>query len=319
MNARAVARSPVSAVAARGWLCLLLLAAALFAVSPAQAQPQPARADAWVAAVQMPAWVERGGTREPLLPGTPLRTGDVVITGADARVQLRLAEGSTVKLGANGRLALADLRVSRGASIVLTGLLEIAQGAFRFTTAAIQRTRSERDLQLRIATVTAGIRGTDVWGRGNAQNEIVCLIEGRITVTRGSEAPITMSEPLSFFIAPVGAPALPVAPVDPKQLAQWALETELTPGAGAATQGGRSALTVLTTTEEAEALKMWDTLRAAGFAAQIRPTKTETGISYVVRIGNLANEREARGLAARIAGITGAAAAPAAAPPAGAR
>jgi hypothetical protein len=290
-----------------------LLTAGNALARPAPPRAAPARADAWIAAVQMPGWIERAGVREPLSPGAVLRTGDAVVTGTGGRALVRLAEGSTVKLGESGRLAFNDLRVSRGTTTVLAGLFDIAQGAFRFTTAAVQRRNSERDLRIRISTVTAGIRGTDLWGRGTAEREIVCLIEGSITVTRGSEPPIQMSDPLSFFIAPVGAPALPVAPVDPKQLAQWASETDPVAGAGAAVQGGRWRVSVLRSADQEEALKSYDALRSAGFDARIRTTRgtdASPGAGYDVGIGSLSSQAEARGLAARLAGQAGVAGEP---------
>lgn len=277
----------------------------LAAATDAFAQSTPSRDDAWVWAVQMPAWIERAGVREPLAPGTVLRVGDVVVTGASGRAQVRLAEGSGVKLGESGRLTVGDLRVTRGATTVVSGLLQVAQGAFRFTTAALQRVRSQRDIKVRISTVTAGVRGTDLWGRGTAEREIVCLIEGSISVTRDGETPIQMSEPLSFYIAPVGAPALPVAAVDPKQLAQWASETDTVAGAGTAVQGGRWRVSVLRTTDQDEALKSFDALRSAGFDARIRATRAGPDNGYDVGIGRLSSEAEARGLAARLAGLPG--------------
>src|SRR5687768_2531373 len=59
-----------------------------------------------VESVVSPAWVERGGTREPLQPGAVLRAKDKVHTGASARLLLRLAEGSAVKLGEHATLAV---------------------------------------------------------------------------------------------------------------------------------------------------------------------------------------------------------------------
>jgi hypothetical protein len=291
--------------ACRGVLAMLICGLTLLAPAALAAQGAPTAGDALVTDVQMPAWLERRGEREPLVPATVLRTGDAVVTGRDGRVRIRLPEGSVVRLGESGRLVLSDLRVSRGGTTVLSGLLEVAQGAFRFTTSALARARSERNLQIRIATVTAGIRGTDLWGRGNAQREIVCLIEGRITVTRGAEPPVAMSEPLSFYIAPVGAPAMPVAQVDQKQLDEWVRETELAPGAGAVAAGGRWQVTTLSTDSQDEALAAWDALRNAGFAARIRPTRSQTGVRYAVQVAGIISEREARGLAARLAGVPG--------------
>ena len=55
----------------------------------ARMQPRPravAAPDAVVEAVQMPAWVERGGASIPLAPGMALRDRDRVRTGANARI-----------------------------------------------------------------------------------------------------------------------------------------------------------------------------------------------------------------------------------------
>lgn len=285
------------------------------AVSPraVAAEPEPgpppgpaARADAWVAAVQMPAWLERAGRREPLVVGTALAASDTVITGPGARVQLRLSEGSAVRLGESGRLVIGALRTRRGARVAIEASLEIARGAFRFTTTQLSRMTGERQLRVRIASVTAGVRGTDFWGRGTDEREIVCLIEGRVEVARDGEPPIELTQARSFYIAPVGAPALPVAAVDDKQLAIWAADTALVPGAGATLAGGRATLTVGEFEQQDDALRVWDTLRAAGYAARIRPGPGAAGgLLYRVRIEQLASREEAAGLARRIAKLPG--------------
>ncbi|MCC6197590.1 MAG: FecR domain-containing protein, partial [Burkholderiales bacterium] len=138
-----------------------------------------------VEAVQSPAWVERDGRREPLAPGMQLDERDRVVSGRNARVLLRMPEGSLVKLGEEGRLALDRIAVGREAQRnVVTASLDVLQGAFRFTTQVAARFRGERRIDIRIATVTAGIRGTDVWGKAAADRDIVCLIEGDIAVQR---------------------------------------------------------------------------------------------------------------------------------------
>jgi hypothetical protein len=78
------------------WLWLgLLLAAPLYA-APA----------AVVETVLMPAWLYRDAGYMPLVPGMSLQSGDMVLSGAHARVLLRLEEGSTVKLGEYARFEL---------------------------------------------------------------------------------------------------------------------------------------------------------------------------------------------------------------------
>ena len=115
-----------------------------------------------VEAVQSPAWIERGEQRLPLLPGQELKNRDRIVTGPDARVLLRLSEGSAVKLGEN-----ASLRVDALGAVREGGVLQwrrwMARGAFRFTTGVFSRFQNKRAVNVRIATVTAGICGTDLW------------------------------------------------------------------------------------------------------------------------------------------------------------
>ncbi len=123
-----------------------------------------------VEAVVSPAWVEHaGGAREPLVPGAILEDGDKVLTGNGARVLLRMAEGSAIKLGENANLGV-DRLADKGSAAgrVVSGALSVVQGAFRFTTRIFGAPPASRDLNIRVATVTAGIRGTDVWGKSSA-------------------------------------------------------------------------------------------------------------------------------------------------------
>ena len=271
--------------------CLLLCAAGL-----AQPASQPS-----VEAVQSPAWVERSGAREPLAPGMLLGEADRVVSGAGARIVLRMPEGSLVKLGEQAQLALDRIAVRREPEgSVVSGVLDVLRGAFRFTTQAGARYRGRRAIDVRIATVTAGIRGTDLWGKAADDRDIVCLIEGRISVQRQGEAGFTMDQPLSFYIAPRNAPALPIAPVPPEQLARWAMETEIQPGTGSARRNGRWRVELAQAQSQAEALALYDRLREAGYPARILPLGAEGGLVYSVRIASLASEAEAAALAARL-------------------
>jgi len=278
-------------------LALLALIAAL---------PAVAQVGVTVEAVQSPAWVERDGRRSPLSAGMALDNRDRVVSGANARVLLRMPEGSLVKLGEDARFAIDGIATRREAQRnVVTATLDVLQGAFRFTTQAASRFRGERRIDVRVSTVTAGIRGTDIWGKSTGDRDIVCLIEGDISVQRQGEAAFRMNEPLSFYIAPRNAPALPVAPVDKNQLAQWAAETEIQPGQGAVQRGGRFRLTLAETDTQAEALRVYDAVREAGFPAEIRPIDLAGRQVYRVRISNLPSEREAQALAQRVRTIEG--------------
>jgi hypothetical protein len=282
-----------------------LIAALAAAATATVAQDAPKRAaapQAVVEAVQMPAWIERGGARVPLAPGMGLQSNDALRTGADARLLVKLADGSSVKLGENAQLQLAMI-ATRGDNVFVSAM-NVLQGAFRFTTDALAKSR-RREVSVTVATVTAGIRGTDLWGKAAADRDIVCLIEGRIEVSRQGDPTITMDQPLSFYIAPRGQPALAVAPVDPEQLKQWATETEIADGRGAARRGGRWKVVLASGESENEVLTVYQAVRAAGYAAELQPRRVQGKRTYDVRIASLPSQAEAEALARSLDGRYG--------------
>jgi hypothetical protein len=292
----------------RALLCAFFASVAVAIVAlpagAAASRAERAAPAAVVEAVQMPAWVERDGAKIPLAPGMELRGQDRVRTGPDARILLRTAEGSSVKLGERGSLLLENLRMQRREN-VFEATMNVFEGAFRFTTNALVKYRGRRYVQVTISAVTAGIRGTDLWGKAAPDRDIVCLIEGAIEVRRGTEAPFVMDQPLSFYIAPKNKPALPVAPVDPKQLEQWATETDVQAGRGAARQGGKWKVVLATVETPAEALKVYDAVRAEGYAARIHPDDREGKHVYDVRLSQLPSKAEAQALADALRGKMG--------------
>ena len=273
--------------------CILALAAAL----PTYAIAQPA---ASVEGVQMPAWVERAGRRTPLLPGMELRAGDQIFTGAGSRALVRLAEGSVVKLGENGTLRIAQIDRT---TEVFRAALGVLQGAFRFTTELVGQKR-KREVDIRVAQVTAGIRGTDLWGRGRKDNEVVCLIEGEIQVGAEGESAQTLNQPLQFYRR-VDAKTQPVGFIDTKQLGQWALETEIEEGKGAVRAGGRFSVALASAPDQRAALGLYDELRNAGYPAEILPRKEGEQVLYVIRIRQLPTRADAQALANSLKGKFG--------------
>src|SRR5260221_12552321 len=62
-----------------------------------------AQVAATIEGVQMPAWLERGGRRVPIIPGKELRAGDQLVTSAGSRALVKPPDGSPVELRRNGR------------------------------------------------------------------------------------------------------------------------------------------------------------------------------------------------------------------------
>jgi len=267
------------------------------------AMPAHAESDAQVQAVQMPAWLQRGDTTRPLRVGLALQNGDRLITGTNARIYVQTADGSTVKLGEKASLTLDGLAQSKQEETLFRAVLNVAKGAFRFTTASIAKLKG-RDVTVKVAGATVGIRGTDVWGKDGDEMGVVCLIEGKISVVGADDNEFVMDQPLSFYKMPKGAAPLPVGPVDSEQLGKWASETEI---AQPATQvGGKWKVDLLTALDQASALTAYDQWRDAGYDVQLKPVTQDGGWVYVLQIGQLPSRAQAERLATQIKGNLGA-------------
>jgi FecR protein/SPOR domain len=257
--------------------------------------------------------------------GMNLNDGDKLITGADARVLLQAADGSKIKLGENAILNLSNLSQQREGKSLFSALLDVAKGAFRFTTTIAAKLRP-RDVTVRVAGATVGIRGTDVWGKvgGNMSIaamekamgksladtdkntklnfDVVCLIEGKISVAHGSEAPFKMDQPQTFYVMRKDAAPLPVTGLATEQLTKWAGETEILPGQGASRTGGKWKVRLLTTDSKRDAMAAYDELRTAGYDARIRTLQNSR---YQLRITHLPSRAEAEALARKLTGMKG--------------
>jgi hypothetical protein len=252
-----------------------------------------------VTGVQMPAWLERNGLLSPLAPGAVLERSDAVRTGRNARVQISLPEGSTVKLGENALLKLTALERKEEASGVFRATLEVLRGAFRFTTDRLAAFRN-RDVRIRVASVTAGVRGTDLWGKAAEDRDIVCLIEGRIEVQHLDKPALAMKDPLTFFIAPRNAEPQPVSSVPLDKLREWAQETNIAEGKGALQAQGAWGVTIVHGATQDDALDAYQRLRRGGYAAELMARKERAGRVYDVRIGQLPTEADAQALASQL-------------------
>ena len=270
----------------------LILALAMLSLTPAYARTLT------VEGVVSPAWVERAGKREPLTVGMQLSDKDRVITGERARVMLRMSEGSAVKLGENATLALDGLSEKKSAdnTTLVSASLDVAKGAFRFTTGVFGNPRATRDVKVKLGTITAGVRGTDLWGRSLSAEDLVCLLEGRISV-RHEKQDFVMNEPLQFFIAPRNEKPKPVGKVPQKQIDEWSRETEIIEGQGATRAGGALRVELMRTADANAARALEARLKAAGYPAVIDPVPDGR---YAVCVLGIATAKDRDALQARL-------------------
>ena len=267
----------------------LLAAAFLAFASSVHAQP------AVVEAVQYPAWLERGGRAVPLTPGTALEARDRLRTGGNARVQLKLAEGSAVKLGENAQFVI-ERAEDRG---IFRAALSVVAGAFRYTTGIYGQGRA-RDVGIKVKNVTVGIRGTDLWGKSTPDRDWVVLLEGKITVGSDGNPSVTLEKPLDWYQKPRDAAPI-ISSADQKIVDEWSQETEISADGAAARAGGRWRMVAAVKPRRDDAMALSRQLRAAGYPSEV---VAKEGY-FVVQVPGLAGEAAARALMSSVRDIPG--------------
>lgn len=187
--------------------------------------PSLAASVAIVEAVQNQVALQRQASQFPLAVGTEIFNDDIITTGAQARAVIRLPDQSVVKIGAQARIHFDRLTTQSGEKTVLSGVLRVLKGVFRFATGD----SSAYDVKVQVSDAMAiGIRGTDIFAKAAADKDLVCLIAGKITVQAG-DMQVTLTQPRDFFVVPKHQPPLPVTQVTPETFKKWLESTALQP------------------------------------------------------------------------------------------
>jgi hypothetical protein len=256
-----------------------------------------------VAAVQLPAW-ERGGRVVPVRPGFVIEPGDVLITGAKGRVHVDTADGSVVKLGSSGRIGMDKLsvRADTDGQGLFEGALNVVKGAFRFTTRLAGRA-TKRDVRVRVGVVTAGVRGTDIWGKSDDEKDLVCLLEGQISIASDGSPEQTMDQAQTFYVVPKGQAPKPIVPVDPAKITdEWMPQTEMSPDAPTLNADGDYMVIALSQTSAEGAEFIAGKLAESGYPAEV---DTADGRYYRVSLRYFATLAEAVQAAASLEDVGG--------------
>lgn len=116
----------------------------------------------------------------PLAVGDAVRRADLLRTGARARLQVDLVDGSVLTLGAEAVLQLNDVVVPEAPAD--GPFMDLLSGAFRLVAAKVSDARAA-DRRIRTPAATIGIRGTDVWGGPLDGALDVLVLEGAVAVS----------------------------------------------------------------------------------------------------------------------------------------
>lgn len=156
--------------------------------------PGPARAETAAAIIRMQGQtqaVDPAGARI-LAVGDPVRPGDHLRTGPQARLWLRFTDGMELTLGENAEMVVEGFSWSpaMGQGKADLGLV---QGTFLLESGLVGKL-PDHPLVVRTPLASVGVRGTRFWGGPLDSPLNVLLLEGRVVVTSPAGS-VELNEP----------------------------------------------------------------------------------------------------------------------------
>jgi len=140
-----------------------------------------------IEAVQPPAWLERDGSYQAILPGEELRKGDALVTGGGGRMSVRLGDDGQLRQGAATRLSFSQLRSTGADQAGLKALINVEAGAMNVETGSGSKARHIR-IQLNQLEVDLTAASTRFSGETEKELDIACLLAGSMKVKQGEQA-----------------------------------------------------------------------------------------------------------------------------------
>lgn len=221
---------------------------------------------------QFPGWIERGEKLIAIHPGFSVEEGDLIRTGVGGKVMLSMEDGSDIKLGNSSKVKIKSVSKSSPENDNVFGMaLNVLKGVFRFTTSAIAKSK-KRDLSISFGTVTAGIRGTDIWGRVNSEKDLVCLIEGKIDVSHPQSETVRLDQARQYYDASKNSAGSLKGKVEAEQLTKWAQLTELEHEQGLMSENGQWSVVLMSLLDNQYAQLFSQKLNSQGYPAEVVET-----------------------------------------------
>jgi ferric-dicitrate binding protein FerR (iron transport regulator) len=139
-------------------------------------------------------FAESGTVQRDLAVRSDVFIGDVVGTGTQSRLTLRLGAATQIKLGAEARVRIDSFIVDAG------GVLELQSGAMLFD----GETQNGRDIAVRSPFALIAVRGTRFFAGPSAGVFGVFVVRGRVRVTAAGQQ-VEVTEGKGTNIANPGA------------------------------------------------------------------------------------------------------------------
>jgi hypothetical protein len=181
-------------------LSRLIAALALIVVSAA-----PAAAATQVGTVDRVQGVCAGavdGATRTLVEDAPVHLNEEIVTGVDARLAVKLDDGTVLTIGENAHLSIDAFVYDPAGKSTLHA---IVAGAFRYVSGAMTP-QASRTASVTTPVALIGVRGTDFWGGPIDGGFGVALFEGSITVTSGGVTRVLEVPGIGVDVAPGSVP-----------------------------------------------------------------------------------------------------------------
>jgi hypothetical protein len=127
--------------------------------------------------------IVHSGNSAKAIEGMAISLKDQLVTGADARLQIMLADDTQITLGENAKAVIKEYQFSPFSSgnkgVVL---VEVSKGAFLFTTGLSQL--ADKRIEVKTALANLMPKGTEFWGGPTGEDtEGVAVFEGSVDVS----------------------------------------------------------------------------------------------------------------------------------------
>ncbi len=148
-----------------------------------------------------------GGQTRTLNVDAAIFLNDQLRTGEDARLEIRLADGTVLTLGENNQMRIDRFVFEPGGA--RNRLQLFSAGAFRMVTGGVSFRNGGR-VTVRTRAAQLGVRGTDFWGGPIDGQSGVFLLDGAVLVTTTGGSVLLDSPGEGTNIAAAGRPPGPV-------------------------------------------------------------------------------------------------------------
>jgi hypothetical protein len=123
-------------------------------------------------------FVETGGHRSPLRLGDAVHVGDAVEVQAEAKLKLRMNDGSIIAVASGSRLTITDYRVGGGGE-GRSATLSLGGGLLHAVVTSLQ---GPSHFEVDTATGVAAVRSTDWFIEARPGSTQVGVLDGRVSL-----------------------------------------------------------------------------------------------------------------------------------------